>query len=67
MSGSSKPTGPDPSPETVAAVREKARDGYITCAVLRRTAEELDVPYREAGAAADAQDIRIRSCDLGCF
>lgn len=48
-------------------VQEKAVDGRVTCAVLRKAAEDAGVAYREAGAAADEAGVRIANCDLGCF
>ncbi len=53
--------------EMVYAVSAKAKDGRITCAVLRRFAEDQGVTYRVAGAAADAAGIRVNNCELGCF
>ncbi len=55
------------TPELEAAVAGKTRDGRITCAVLRKIAEDMQVPYRVAGAAADSAGVKIGSCDLGCF
>ena len=48
-------------------VKEKAKEGIITCAVLRRIAEKMGAAYKEAGKAADELKIKIRNCDLGCF
>lgn len=67
VSGKDKTQGPEPSQEVLDAVRGKAEDGRISCARLRRLAEDLGVGYREAGAAADRLGVRIYSCDLGCF
>lgn len=53
--------------EMMGAVKSKARDGKITCAVLRKFAEDQSVPYKVAGAAADAAGLRVHNCDLGCF
>ncbi|MDY0339801.1 MAG: hypothetical protein RBS17_01115 [Coriobacteriia bacterium] len=53
--------------EMTAAVKLKARDGKITCPVLRKFAEDQGVPYKVAGAAADAAGLRVHNCDLGCF
>ncbi|MFW5879044.1 MAG: hypothetical protein ACOCVR_04415 [Myxococcota bacterium] len=55
------------TPELVGRVREKAHDGRITCAMLRRVADELELPYRVAGAAADAAGVKVHGCQLGCF
>lgn len=55
------------TPELLEAVKAKAFDGRITCAALRRVAEQGDVTYPVAGTAADMQGIKIKNCDLGCF
>lgn len=49
------------------AIAAKAVDGRITCPVLRKYAEEIGVPYKVAGAAADMAGVRVHHCDLGCF
>ncbi len=49
------------------AIIAKAVDGKITCPVLRKFAEDQGVPYKVAGAAADAAGVRVHNCDLGCF
>lgn len=46
---------------------QKAVDNRLPCSVARKIAEELDIPYKEVGAAADELGIRIRDCQLGCF
>ncbi|UCD36221.1 MAG: hypothetical protein JSU90_05160 [Nitrospiraceae bacterium] len=48
-------------------IKKAARDGRISCALLRRIAEETGRSYRAAGKAADSLKIRIKKCDLGCF
>lgn len=53
--------------EMKEAIRAKAHDGRITCPVLRRFAEEIGVPYKVAGTAADLAGVRVHNCDLGCF
>lgn len=53
--------------ELKAAVLAKAVDGKVTCPVLRKLADDLGVPYKVAGAAADLTDVRVGGCDLGCF
>lgn len=55
------------TPEITAAVESKAVDGKVTCPVLRKLAEDLGVPYKVTGAAADLAGIRVHNCDLGCF
>jgi len=49
------------------AVREKAEEGRIPCAVALKLAEELGVPPLEVGKAANVLNIKIIKCSLGCF
>jgi len=48
-------------------IRNASKDNRITCAVLRKIAEENGISYALAGKTADKLNIRIKSCDLGCF
>lgn len=71
MSGTPKQVDPrwveQVTPELVEAVKAKAHDGKVTCPVLRKLAEDNDIPYKAAGAAADSVGIKVQNCDLGCF
>ena len=53
--------------EMMEAIKDKAVDNKITCAVLRKYAEDAGVAYKVAGAAADQAGVRVQNCDLGCF
>ena len=53
--------------EMMDAIRAKAVEGKVTCAVLRKFAEDSDVAYKVAGTAADMAGVRVRNCDLDCF
>jgi hypothetical protein len=48
-------------------VKKKAVDGKITCAVARKIAEDLGVPPKKVGEAANKLKIKIKDCTLGCF
>lgn len=48
-------------------IKKAASNGIITCAALRKIAEEMKTSYSEAGRAADNLKIKVRNCDLGCF
>ncbi|MBZ0156747.1 MAG: hypothetical protein K8I29_11145 [Alphaproteobacteria bacterium] len=48
-------------------LKERAAGGTLSCARARKIAEELGVPYREVGKAADMLRIKIKNCELGCF
>jgi hypothetical protein len=49
------------------AVLSKSVDGKVTCPVLRKLSDELGVPYKVVGAAADMAGVRVGNCELGCF
>lgn len=53
--------------KVVKAVKDKAREGRISCAVALKLAEELKVPALEVGKAANAANVKIAKCSLGCF
>jgi len=54
--------------EMMEAIKVKAdENNKVTCAVLRKFAEDTGVAYKVAGAAADAAGVRVHNCDLGCF
>lgn len=71
MSGSEKVVDPrwasQVTGELREAVRAKGADGSVTCPVLRKLAEDMGVPYKVAGAAADEVGVKVHNCDLGCF
>lgn len=71
MSGTPKQVDPkwaeQVTPELMEAIKAKPHDGKVTCPVLRKYAEDTGVPYKVAGAAADAAGIKVHNCDLGCF
>ena len=48
-------------------IQKTAKDGKVSCPVLRRIAEDLDIAYKEAGNMANELKIKIKNCDLGCF
>ena len=54
-------------PEVLAAVKMEAKEGRLSCNRARKLAEELKVPYKAVGDAANELKIRIKSCELGCF
>jgi len=46
---------------------KRAENGKLPCAVARKIAEDLDIPYKDVGDAANELGIRIKNCQLGCF
>ncbi len=55
------------SQEVLDAVRQAAKDGKITCTEGRKIARDLKVAPGIIGKAADELEIKIKSCELGCF
>ena len=46
---------------------EKANNGAITCSQCFEVADKIQVPLAEVGKAANDLEIKVRSCQLGCF
>jgi hypothetical protein len=57
----------DVDEKVVEAVKAKAEEGRIPCAVALKLAEEMKVPTAEVGKAANALEVKIVKCSLGCF
>ena len=55
------------SDRIIEEIKNKAIGGKLLCASARQIADELDVPYRDVGEAADLLGVKIISCQLGCF
>jgi hypothetical protein len=48
-------------------IQKKATDNRLPCAVARKIAIDLSVPFKEVGRAADELQVKITNCELGCF
>lgn len=48
-------------------IRDSLVDGRLPCAVAFKIARELKVPPKQVGDAANRLNIKITSCQLGCF
>lgn len=44
-----------------------AKDGRLPCAKAFQLSKELGVPLKEIGELCNAEGIRIKNCQLGCF
>lgn len=51
----------------MAAVREEGGKKRLSCADALRIAAEHGVPPEEIGNICDEENIKIRTCQLGCF
>lgn len=49
------------------AVKEKTRDGAISCAAAHMIANRFKIPPGEVGFTVDLLEIRIAKCQLGLF
>jgi len=49
------------------AVRKAAIEGGLSCEKAHELGKELEVPLQEIGAVCNELNIRIKSCQLGCF
>lgn len=48
-------------------IKKRAKNNRLPCPVARKIAQELAVPYKEVGNAADELKVKITGCELGCF
>ncbi|OFW56392.1 MAG: hypothetical protein A2W01_00115 [Candidatus Solincola sediminis] len=53
--------------KVLEAVKTQAKEGRINCATALKLAQDLGVPPGEVGKAANALNIKISNCSLGCF
>lgn len=67
MSGTTKTIPTDVPTGLLEKVKEASIDGTISCPVARGLAEELGLPAKRIGEAADALGVKIFGCELGCF
>ena len=49
------------------AIRGKAKEGKIPCAVCFKISEEHGISKRELGTILNEIKIKIGQCQLGCF
>lgn len=48
-------------------IEKRIENNRLPCAVARKIARDLAVPYREVGKVADELKVKITDCELGCF
>lgn len=53
--------------QVIKAVKKRAKDGRIPCAVCFQIAEEYGIPKRELGKLLNELEIKVISCQLGLF
>lgn len=53
--------------EVQAAVKERAKDGRLACREAFALADQLGIAPGLIGRAANAVQVKIAGCQLGCF
>jgi hypothetical protein len=51
----------------IEAIKQRATDNHIPCAVCFQIAEEYGIPKRELGKILDELEIKVIQCQLGLF
>jgi len=49
------------------AIKEKAKDGKLPCAMCFKIAEDFGISKKEMGKILNEMNVRISQCQLGCF
>ncbi len=65
--GAKHPAGTYCDPAIAEAIREKAENNRITCAIAHGLAEHFEVTPAEIGKTVDLLEYRIVHCQLGLF
>jgi len=65
--GKKYPSDKKPLPELLEAVKSRAQEGTMPCAVAFEVAEQLNVEPSEVGFTLDHLGIKIIKCQLGLF
>ena len=53
--------------QVIEAIKKKAKEDRIPCAVCFQIAEEYGIPKRELGKLLNELEIKVISCQLGLF
>ena len=48
-------------------IRDRQRDGRLSCAEIFRIAEESGVPRKRVGELMNELEFKVVHCQLGCF
>ena len=61
------PQGTQPDPHIAESLRQKVKDGRVSCAASHRIAKELNASPQRVGQNIDLLEFRIHKCQLGLF
>ena len=48
-------------------VKEKAKEGRLSCPMAHKIAKEADAPLKKVGDVVNELKIKLYGCQLGCF
>ncbi len=51
----------------IEKIKSRAKDGKLSCEQAQRLAEEEDITYGEMGDLLNEIEIKVVTCQLGCF
>lgn len=58
---------PEVPPQLSEAIRNSLQEGHLPCAAAWEVAQRLGMTKLEVSGGAEALEIRIKCCQLGCF
>jgi hypothetical protein len=53
--------------QVIEAIKERAKDGRLPCAVCFQIAKEHNIPKRELGQLLNELGIKVIQCQMGLF
>jgi len=59
--------GTKPAAEITEAVRDKIKEGHISCAAMHKIASDLKKTPAEVGVAVDLMEARLNKCQMGLY
>ncbi len=62
-----KHQGQEINEKAASVLRQKSKQGKITCAAVHAAAKELGITPAQAGIQADLLELRLTKCSLGLF
>ncbi len=61
------PSDSEADPRVISALKQRASDGGVPCAVAFKVASELDVTPGLVGKTVDLLELKLKQCQMGLF
>jgi len=61
------PSDSETDPRVISALKQRASDGGVPCAVAFEVASELDVTPGFVGKTSDLLELKLKKCQMGLF